>query len=52
MESSIFTYVDDSREKLTVDTFFLIFIVWASGMVFGIIAVVVENFVFKTQRKK
>jgi hypothetical protein len=49
IDPSVFTYVDDSKEKLSLETFLLIFIVWAVGMGIGILSLLAEiiNFWFK-----
>ena len=52
MDYSIFTFVDDSMEKLTLDTYFLIFVIWGAGMVIAIVALVIEKIVFNNQKRK
>ena len=42
-----FTFYDDSKDKLTLDTFFLTFVFLGSGMVLSLLALLVEILVFK-----
>ncbi len=46
-DDTIFTHVDDSQEKLTTDTFFLLFLIWAFGMILSLIGLAIEILVFK-----
>ena len=47
MDPDIFTFVDDSAEKISFETLFLIFIVWIFGNVFGLTALAIELLVNK-----
>ena len=42
MDPEIFTFVDDSAEKISLETLFLIFVVWIFGIVFGLSAFAIE----------
>ena len=52
MDPKIFTYVDDSKEKLTLETFFLIFIIWGVGMGLGLVSLASEKIFFERDRKR
>ena len=47
MSMDTFTYYDDSKDKLTLETFFLISIFLACGMVLSLIVFMVEWLVFR-----
>ena len=47
MSVKTFTFYDDSKDKLTLDTFFLTFVFLGSGMVLSLLALLVEILVFK-----
>ena len=46
MKSQIFEEVDDSKEKLSLDTLMLIFIIWFFGMVTGVVVLWIEVIVY------
>ena len=52
MDYLIFTYVDDSNEKLTIETFLVLFIFLAVGLTMGIIVLFLEICVHKWIEKK
>ena len=50
MEYTIFTFIDDSLEKLTLETFTVIFIFLSIGLAFGLIGLLVEKRVHKREQ--
>ena len=52
MDYKVFTFVDDSEEKLTVETFMVLFIFLFVGLVSGLIALLVEKWVYKKEEEK
>ncbi len=50
-DDKIFTNVDNSQDKLTTDTFFLLFLIWAFGMVLSFVAIAFEILFFKRNIK-
>jgi hypothetical protein len=42
MEPGIFIFTDDSKEKISVTTLFLIFVIWMAGMLVGLAALAIE----------
>jgi hypothetical protein len=44
--------VDDSKEKLTLETFFLIFVTWGVGMGLGLVSLAIEKIFFERDRKR
>jgi hypothetical protein len=51
LDHKLFTTVDNSNDKLTTDTFFLLFLIWAFGMVLSLVALAVEIMIFKRSMK-
>ncbi len=51
LDHKLFTTVDNSNDKLTTDTFFLLFLIWAFGMVLSLFALAVEIMIFKRTMK-
>jgi len=51
VDRKLFTTVDNSKDKLTTDTFFLLFLIWAFGMVVSMVAIAVEVVIFKRNSK-
>jgi hypothetical protein len=51
LDDKVFTFVDDSQDKLTTDTFFLLFLFWAFGMLMAFVAITVEIIVFKSKMR-
>jgi hypothetical protein len=47
MDYDVFTVIDDSKDKLTLETFVVIFIVWLVGIISGLSCLLVELFCFK-----
>ena len=47
LDLGVFTFYDDSMDKLTMDTYFFIFIIWGFGMAMAFLAFAVEIIVFK-----
>ena len=47
LDLDVFTFYDDSMDKLTMDTYFFIFIIWGFGMAMAFLAFAVEIIVFK-----
>jgi hypothetical protein len=43
----VFTFYDDSKDKLSMETFALIFIAWAVGMGLALVGLTVEMFWYK-----
>lgn len=43
----IFAYYDSSKDKLTMDVFTLVFIVWGIGIIAALTTVIIENQIFK-----
>ena len=41
-DQAIFTYYDDSKDKLGMDTLFLIFVTWLFGMVLAAVVLLIE----------
>ena len=52
MSLETFTYYDNSRDKLTFETFFLIFVFLACGMALSLIALIVEKLVHRFKARK
>ena len=52
MDQEIFTFVDDSAQKISLETLFLIFIVWIFGNIFGLTALAIELLVNKWNQAK
>jgi hypothetical protein len=52
MDYLVFTFVDDSEEKLSIETFMVIFVFLLVGQISGIIALLVERWIFKRQEEK
>jgi hypothetical protein len=52
MSLGIFTFYDDSKEKLTIETFFLIFTFWGIGMTLALSSLLAEMAVFKKKARK
>ncbi len=48
----IFTFVDDSNEKLTLETFTVLFIFLSVGLLLSPVALVVEKWIYKKQEMK
>ena len=42
MDPAIFIFTDDSKEKISVTTLFLIFVIWVGGMAFGLLIFAIE----------
>jgi hypothetical protein len=42
MDPAIFIFTDDSKEKISVTTLFLIFVIWVGGMAFGLLIFALE----------
>jgi hypothetical protein len=51
MDPALFSFVDDSREKLSTKNIFLIFVIWSFGMVLGVAALLVEKILFKLKTR-
>ena len=51
LDDKLFNYVDDSQDKLTPDTFFLLFLIWAFGMVLSFFAISIEILYFRRNMK-
>ena len=49
MSMETFTYYDNSKDKLTLETFFLIFVFLAFGMVLSLCTLLVEVLVYRHQ---
>jgi hypothetical protein len=47
----IFTFVDDSQEKLTTETFMLLFVFLLVGFLLSFVALFIEIWVFKRRRQ-
>ena len=52
MPVDLFTFYDDSKDKLTMETYMLIFAIWGYGMVLALAVMVVENFMFYSKKRK
>ena len=48
----VFTFYDDSKDKLTMETFTLLFIYLAFGMVLALLALIVEIIVYRRHMSK
>ena len=51
MDNSLFTTVDESKDKLSLETFVVIFIVWIVGILLAIISHLVEVCYYKRSMK-
>ena len=51
LNQKLFTTVDNSSDKLTTDTFFLLFLIWAFGMVLSFVAIGFEILICKQNMK-
>ena len=51
LDHKLFITVDNSSDKLTTDTFFLLFLIWAFGMVLSFVAIGFEILIFKRTMK-
>ena len=51
LDQKLFTTVDNSSDKLSTDTFFLLFLIWAFGMVLSFVAIGIEILIFKRNMK-
>ena len=49
MKREVFTFVDNSKDKLSVQHLFLVFVIWIIGMVLGFVCFVGEIFVHKNE---
>ena len=47
MSFDVFDFEDDSKDKLSLDVFIVIFAFWGFGMVFGICCLVAEKYLMK-----
>ena len=47
MDYQVFTYFDDSKDILTLEIFTVIFYFLLMGIIFGLICILVEKFMFK-----
>ena len=52
MSMETFTYYDNSKDKLTLETFFLTFVFLAFGMVLSLCTLLVEVLVYRHQARK
>ena len=52
MSMDTFTFYDNSKDKLTLETFFLIFVFLAFGMVLSLVTLLVEILVYKYRARK
>ena len=52
MSMDTFTYYDDSKDKLTLDTFFLTFVFLGSGMVLALLCLIGEILVHRCTTRK
>ena len=52
MSMETFTYYDDSKDKLTLDTFFLTFVFLGSGMVLALLCLIGEILVHRCTTRK
>jgi hypothetical protein len=48
----LFTFYDDSRDKLSVDTLFLVFAAWIFGMALSSLCLLLEILAFKFKAAK
>ncbi len=51
MDYLVFTFVDDSEEKLSIETFMVIFVFLSVGYVIGLLALLAEIWAFRRQAK-
>ena len=52
LDLNLFTFYDNSKDKLTMITFALIFAVWGIGAALSLICLATENIVFKYKAAK
>jgi len=52
MDLDVFTFYDDSMDKLTIETYFFIFMLWGFGIVLALVAFSVEVIMFKCYKPR
>ena len=50
MPMELFTFYDNSKDKLTVKTFFLIFVLWLIGAFLSLLCLLAENLYYNRKR--
>ena len=50
MDPSIFIFTDDSKEKISLTTLFLIFVIWMGGMALGFLILAIEILTSKAKK--
>ena len=52
MDPLLFSVPDDSKEKISMNSLFLIFVIWGAGMIFTLVTFATELVVWKITHRK